>query len=146
MYSPKTPLFHKYPHFPRMVMDDQDQESLNRIKELLPGVKFLTRSECNLLGAAITDEALPEAILAKFEEIERLISRLPNIEPHIALFLVRNCLAIPKLVYTLPHLPRKRTPSRRHAESPGIPSQRYIGRQCVAPSYSSGFKGWIRRS
>jgi hypothetical protein len=87
------------------VMDEDDQESLDRIAELLPGVKFLDRSECHLLGAPITDEALPIALQDKFDAISLLVSRLPDIEPHIAFFLLRNCLAIPKLVYSLRSAP-----------------------------------------
>ncbi len=68
---------------------------------LLPGIKILTAAQCELLGAPLTPEALPRALSTKIEAISRLVGRLPSLQSHTALFLLKNCLATPKLVYLL---------------------------------------------
>ena len=84
-----------------IIVDGSDQESVQAIFDLLPGVKILKPGECHLLGAPITEEALRPALEEKIEAITLLVERLPSLQSHTALFLLKNCLAIPKLVYTL---------------------------------------------
>jgi hypothetical protein len=71
------------------------------ISELLPGIKVIRLCQCELLGAPLTSEALPRALTHKIETIGLLVERLPSLQSHTALFLLKNCLATPKLVYLL---------------------------------------------
>ena len=54
-----------------------------------------------LLGAPLTTEALPHLLHAKIESLECMISRLRILQAHDALYLLRNCFALPKLLYLL---------------------------------------------
>ena len=70
-------------------------------RELLPGIKVVSPAEGTLLGAPLSDEGLAAAVGAKRQDLERLVSRLEQIERHQAFSLLKNCLAIPKLQYVL---------------------------------------------
>ncbi len=83
------------------VFGGEEQESVDAITALLPGLILRTGKECTLLGATLTPEALPNAFLQKIEEAKRLTARLPNLQSHTALFLLKNCFSIPKLIYIL---------------------------------------------
>lgn len=88
-----------------IVKNGSDAASLEALQSLLPGAKILMPSECHLLGAPLTSEALQPALDEKIESVSRLVSRLPALQSHTALFLLKNCLAIPKLVYSLRSTP-----------------------------------------
>jgi hypothetical protein len=74
---------------------------IEEISELLPGIKVIRRSQCEFLGAPLASEALPRVFTNKIETIGLLVERLPPLQSHTALFLLKNCLATPKLVYLL---------------------------------------------
>jgi hypothetical protein len=80
---------------------EEDLDAGIRIDSLLPGVKILRAADCMLLGAPLTDEALPSALVQKIDQIRILVDRLPKLEAHTALFLLKNSLSIPRLVYLL---------------------------------------------
>ena len=82
-----------------LVMGECDPESIELVSSLLPGLKMLEPISCSLLGVPLTPEALPGAISSKTECVPLLLDRLPSLQSHFALFLMKNCLAIPKLVY-----------------------------------------------
>jgi hypothetical protein len=71
------------------------------ICRLLPGIKILNAPDCELLGAPLTLEALPRALTSKIKAVKLLVGRLDTLQSHVALFLLKNCLATPKLVYLL---------------------------------------------
>jgi hypothetical protein len=77
-------------------MDDSDQDSINQIVDLLPGVKILSRSECHLLGAPLTTKAIPQALKEKIATVSLLVARLSGLQPHMKIFILKNCLSIPK--------------------------------------------------
>ena len=84
-----------------ILMEDSDQSSVQAIVSLLPGIKILKNDECSLLGAPLTEEALPQALSQKVADIKLLTDRLPILSAHTALFLLKNCISIPKLMYLL---------------------------------------------
>jgi len=84
-----------------LVMGNSDAQSVEEIKSLLPDIKILDRTSTTHLGAPLTAEARSRSLLKKMEEINRLVERLPLRSSHTALFLLRNCLSVPKFVYTL---------------------------------------------
>jgi hypothetical protein len=84
-----------------LVAGGYDHPAVGEIASLLPGLKILNESSCQLLGAPLNDESLESIWGPKVTEIETLVSRLPLLSSHTALFLLMNCLAIPKLMYLL---------------------------------------------
>jgi hypothetical protein len=62
-------------------------------------IKILEAAACTLLGAPLNDTALPASLLNKIHKIKTLVSRTPNLQAHTALFLLKNSLSIPELVY-----------------------------------------------
>ncbi|GAU93517.1 hypothetical protein RvY_05447 [Ramazzottius varieornatus] len=54
-----------------------------------------------LLGAPLFNEAIPSVLKAKTDSAELMTARLEKISSHQALFLLKNCLGIPKLLYVL---------------------------------------------
>ena len=57
--------------------------------------------ELDLLGSPLSNTAVPAALEKKRDELERLTSRLEEIDAHPALILLKNCFALPKLMYVL---------------------------------------------
>jgi hypothetical protein len=83
------------------IMGNFDQESVSAITELLPGIKILGAADSTLLGAPLTEEALNDALSQKIDQIELIVNRLPKLSAHTALFLLKNCLSMPKMTYLL---------------------------------------------
>ncbi|GAV06826.1 hypothetical protein RvY_16747 [Ramazzottius varieornatus] len=65
--------------------------------EACPGILFPSRSDLSLLGAPL----LEEAVRAKTSKIKLVHSNLNLLFAHQALFLLKNCLCLPKLLYIL---------------------------------------------
>ena len=70
-------------------------------KEVAPDVHLLQRDTATLLGVPLFHSALSSSLRSKIHVLERLTSRLECLHVHDALFLLKNCLAIPKLMYLL---------------------------------------------
>jgi hypothetical protein len=51
-------------------------------------------------------QSIDQALVVKLLELRRLSGRLAHLNAHDALFLLKNCFAIPKLIYTLRCVPR----------------------------------------
>lgn len=72
----------------------------------LPGAKLLPPSQAQLLGSPVGDEPSVSSVLSgKVEALRRLGERLKLLTAHDALLLLRNCFALPKLLYTLRSAP-----------------------------------------
>ena len=68
----------------------------------LPGAQLVQPSNAQLLGSPLGDDASISAALAdKVEALRRLSERLKLLSAHDALILLRNCFALPKLLYVL---------------------------------------------
>ena len=92
------------------VIGEQDPDAMEKISRLLPGVKITKSEDLDLLGAPITDDALPHALNKKISTIQLLVGRLKCLQPHVALFLLKSCLSIPKMVYLLRCAPTWKEP------------------------------------
>ena len=75
--------------------------ALEQIHSVAPNIRVIQPHEATLLGAPLTYEALDPILSLKIDDVRRLSSRLDALHAHDALFLLRNCLAIPKLLYIL---------------------------------------------
>jgi hypothetical protein len=79
-----------------------DDSVVADIKSVLPSVRHVPRREAVLLGAPVGDETSVDTVLhSKLVEFRRLAGRLITLNAHDALFLLKNCFGLPKLLYTL---------------------------------------------
>ena len=86
------------------LLNHTDEESVRTeslFRQRLPTIKVLSKEYQDLLGSPLTDEAIPRCLEEKHAELQRLTSRLALIDSHPALILLKNCFAIPKLMYVL---------------------------------------------
>ena len=68
----------------------------------LPGVRLVPPTEAQLLGSPVGDNACVSSILSeKVDALRRLDERLKLLSAHDSLILLRNCFALPKLLYLL---------------------------------------------
>ena len=78
----------------------------------LPGAQLVPSAQSSLLGSPIGDDGcVAVAIREKVEALERLGERLKRLTAHDALLLLRNCFALPKLMYILRTAPCFRSPA-----------------------------------
>ncbi|KAL1446882.1 hypothetical protein WDU94_010923, partial [Cyamophila willieti] len=66
---------------------------------IAPGIRIVEKDELEMLGSPIFEGGVEVFAKKKFEKINILIERLGQIHAHYAYFLLKNCLAIPKLTY-----------------------------------------------
>lgn len=76
-------------------------EATSKFKHLIPSILLVDKSQWRLLGAPLTDEALSSCLEEKSQSLSLLCSRLQSIPSHAAFYILKNCLAIPKLTYLL---------------------------------------------
>lgn len=74
---------------------------LDKILSVAPGIKLVDSSKWSLLGAPLSDYAIPICLEEKLQSLILMSSRIIDLPAHIAFFLLRNCLAIPKLMHIL---------------------------------------------
>ena len=65
------------------------------------GISIMTHASAQLLGSAIFPDGLTSVLEDKNKKLCRLLERLKLLDRHDALFLLKNCIAIPRLLYTL---------------------------------------------
>jgi hypothetical protein len=83
-----------------------DLAVVEKFRSVAPDIKHVSTASAMLLGAPIGGERSIDDILAsKLLELQRLSNRMTLLEPHDALFLLKNCFSIPKLTYTLRSAP-----------------------------------------
>lgn len=78
-----------------------DDNVMNQFELLAPGIRVVTDDELEILGSPILESSVEPFTRRKFQKINVLIDRLSSLQTHYALFILKNCLAIPKLVYLL---------------------------------------------
>ncbi|XP_047989335.1 uncharacterized protein LOC125228717 [Leguminivora glycinivorella] len=70
-------------------------------EEVLPGLRYLQKSSLCLLGAPIFPEGVGAALEDKRLALVRAKEHLGNLSAHVALILLRNCFAAPRIMYIL---------------------------------------------
>ena len=81
-----------------------DLFSINPSKDVMsefPGVKEIAAAALMLIGAPILQEAFEDVLHSKLENLKTMVERLKRLDSHDALFLLKQCFAIPKIMYTL---------------------------------------------
>ena len=76
--------------------------TLTHFQEIAPSIRTVACNEAVLLGAPLSVAAISSAFRPKIESLRRLTSRLRCLHAHDAIYLLRNCLAIPYLLRTSP--------------------------------------------
>jgi hypothetical protein len=66
-----------------------------------PNIRFPRPENLTLLGAPLTNEAIPNCIKRRHTAAQLMVERLPTLPAHPALYLLKNCLSLPKLLYIL---------------------------------------------
>jgi hypothetical protein len=72
-----------------------------RLASISPDMKFPSTLELSLLGAPILPEGIAGALEEKTSAIRRLTRQLEKLQAHQALFILKNCLSTPKVIYIL---------------------------------------------
>ncbi len=78
-----------------------DTDIVNSFKIIAPGIRIVSDDELELLGSPLHENGIENFARRKFDKIFLLINRLSSLQSHYAYFILKNCLAIPKLVYLL---------------------------------------------
>jgi hypothetical protein len=87
------------------IITDND-DVLQKFRDVAPDIKHVKTAAAMLLGAPIGNEqSVDDVLKAKLEELRRLSSRLSLLHAHDALFLLKNCFSIPKLMFSLRSAP-----------------------------------------
>jgi hypothetical protein len=87
------------------------ENMLSELNVLLPGIKVLDDSSFKLLGAPIFEAGLDESLSKVLESVKTLCKRLPKLDIHPSLRLLRSSLASPRFQYLL-----RTTPTFSHTE------------------------------
>ena len=75
--------------------------TLSLFQQIAPTIRTIAPNEAILLGAPLTTAAIGPSFQPKIDALSRLTTRLNSLHAHDALYLLRNCVAIPKLLYLL---------------------------------------------
>ena len=86
-------------------MHPNTTEVLSRIEEDAPRIRKMRPDNLLLLGAPMLEEAIEGVLLSKLDDLKRMSERLTFIDTHDAIFLLRNCYAIPRLTYFMRSAP-----------------------------------------
>ena len=86
---------------PSNATEEQKNFAVGEIHKLLPRASTLTDAELTVLGAPITKTATQAIMAKKADELDLMLERLHCLDVHSAVFLLRNCLWLPKLQYLL---------------------------------------------
>ena len=76
-------------------------EALETLQLLAPGIRKVDEGNLTLLGAPILKQAGEGVFRSKLHNLQLMVDRLAQIDSHDAIFLLRHCFSIPKLMYFL---------------------------------------------
>ena len=83
-----------------------DPDVLQMILSSLPLAVYVLPSDATLLGADVNVEGVISSLLTnKLHELQHLSDRSKLLDTHDAFFLLKNCFALPRLMYTLRNNP-----------------------------------------
>ena len=86
---------------PKACPENEGRANVSKLHQIIPGANITGDSDAKILGAPVTYEAAGAVVDKKHDESERMAERLQYIDQHSALFLLRNCIWMPKLQYLL---------------------------------------------
>jgi hypothetical protein len=71
---------------------------IQQFEKICPGIRIVSSNDLQLLRAPIFEEAYVQQFRIKEQKLKLLISRLDHLNPHVAYFLLKNCLFIPSVM------------------------------------------------
>lgn len=74
---------------------------LEELNQLLPGIKLIEASSFKLLGAPVLAEGLNGSLSSGLDSVKTMCARLPSLDIHPALRILRCSLSSPRFVYVL---------------------------------------------
>ena len=77
------------------------QKALEKIQSILKEVQVTALEKLVMLGAPIFSPAVKASLTSKHFQLLKMIDRLSYLSTHQTFFLLKNCLAIPKLLFIL---------------------------------------------
>ena len=80
---------------------EECKDTLESFRRISPEVVLVDKANLTLLGAPIYPEGIEAVLESKLENLELMAGRLAKIDRHSALYLLKNCFAMPKLTYLL---------------------------------------------
>jgi hypothetical protein len=79
-----------------------DEEAILRdFSKVAPGIRLIDEKDAFLLGVPLTLEAIGRCLGSKTANLKKFAERVSKMSPHSAYFLLKNSLAIPRLVFFL---------------------------------------------
>ncbi|XP_069358665.1 uncharacterized protein [Maniola hyperantus] len=84
---------------------------INSLNSLIPNISTISKKDLTLLGAPIFDDAFSSLLNSKLDNFNKFSHRLLDINPHMALYILRLCLFAPKFMYLLRCSPFWKYPS-----------------------------------
>ena len=75
--------------------------AVQSLKALEPLFKIVNVGDLHLLGAPLLPSSVEPVLQKKLEDLSRLCENLKLLEKHVAFYLLKNCFAIPRLLYFL---------------------------------------------
>lgn len=76
-------------------------KALAEVKKTLCEVRVTPPEALTVLGSPIHSEAIVTSLRSKHSRLEQMVSRLKMLNAHPALFLLRHCLSLPRLLFLL---------------------------------------------
>lgn len=83
------------------VRNERKTEILQKLNSILPGLTTVDKNKLTLLGAPLTDEAIPFVMNEKIKIVSSYIDKQQKLHPHVALVFLKLCFWIPKFTYLL---------------------------------------------
>ena len=81
--------------------NEQKQSNLSKFSEVCPGVQVTELEDLIVLVAPIGSAALESTVEEKTQVFQAFSQKLQRIDAHYAMFLIKNCLHMPRLLYVL---------------------------------------------
>ena len=81
--------------------DDLKASILSDFNRICPKIEVTDLKDLVILGAPIGEEARRTLLTGEKQKLDNMCDFLENVDGHHALFLLRNCLSLPKLLYFL---------------------------------------------
>ena len=75
--------------------------ALSRVRSTLDGVQVVNKESAQILGSPLLPNAINVSLASKVSNLCSMSKKLETIDSHPALFLLRNCFAMPKLLFTV---------------------------------------------
>ena len=80
---------------------ENEETTLEKFCKVADQIIPIKKENLTLLGAPVLPSAVDEALQSKLTSLCRMLNCLEQLDAHEALFLLRNCFAIPMLTYVL---------------------------------------------